>query len=58
MPAPPPPVTGLCETCRHCKDVRSARGSVFRMCLLSERNPRFAKYPRLPVLACAGYDKR
>jgi len=54
IPAPPP---GLCEDCAHCKAIRSARGSVFRLCLLHERDPRFAKYPRMPVLQCPGYDQ-
>jgi hypothetical protein len=49
---------GLCDRCVHCKQVGSARGSVFRLCLLHERDPRFAKYPRLPVLSCPGYVKK
>jgi hypothetical protein len=27
------------------------------MCQLAETDPRFAKYPRLPVIRCAGYEK-
>jgi hypothetical protein len=55
MPDEPPPA-GLCEHCRHCKKIESARGSVFRLCLLHERDPRFAKYPRMPVVHCPGYE--
>jgi hypothetical protein len=33
----------------------SGRGSTFWRCGLHETEPRFAKYPRLPVLACAGH---
>jgi hypothetical protein len=51
------PPAGLCDSCRHCKRTTSARGSVFRLCRLHESDPRFAKYPRLPVLICAGYEK-
>jgi hypothetical protein len=51
------PKAGLCESCRHTKVIRSGRGSEFRLCRLSEQDPRFAKYPRLPVLTCAGYAK-
>jgi hypothetical protein len=51
------PPAGLCEDCVHCKEVRSARGSVFRRCLMHERDSRFAKYPRMPVLQCPGYAK-
>jgi hypothetical protein len=46
---------GLCATCVHLRMVRSDRGSAFYRCLLSARDPRFPKYPRLPVLACPGY---
>ncbi|MDP9036748.1 MAG: hypothetical protein M3O50_18260 [Myxococcota bacterium] len=50
-----PPPAGLCQRCRYGKQVVSARGSAFLLCLLHERDPRFAKYPRLPILRCAGY---
>jgi hypothetical protein len=45
---------GLCERCRHARIVETPR-SVFWMCALSASDPRFAKYPRLPVLACDGF---
>ena len=48
---------GLCETCRHARIVTSARGSRFLLCSLSAVDPRFPKYPRLPVLACDGYER-
>jgi hypothetical protein len=48
---------GLCEHCCHCKVVPSARGSAFRLCLMHERDPRFAKYPRLPVVQCPAFVK-
>jgi len=35
----------------------SSRESVFWRCARSEVDPRFPKYPRLPVLACAGYER-
>jgi hypothetical protein len=28
------------------------------MCELSKTDPRFEKYPRLPVLACVGFEAR
>ncbi len=40
------------------REIRNDRGSVFLMCLLSKTDPRFPKYPRLPVLRCEGYSKR
>jgi hypothetical protein len=47
---------GLCGGCRHARLVTSARGSSFVMCGLSLTDDRFAKYPRLPVLACGGFE--
>ena len=52
------PPAGLCDSCRHQKLIRTGRGSEFSMCLLSREDPRFAKYPRVPVLACSGYSGR
>ena len=49
---------GLCLDCVHARRVESERGSVFVMCELSARDANFAKYPRLPVLSCAGYLRK
>lgn len=49
------PDAGLCGDCLNSRRVGSARGSVFHRCLLHERDARFPKYPRLPVLQCSGY---
>jgi hypothetical protein len=46
---------GLCETCAHVRRVVSDRSSMFYRCGLSDSDPRFPKYPRLPVLECSGY---
>jgi len=46
---------GLCRTCLHAKVITTPRGSTFYLCRLSETDPRFAKYPGLPVIQCAGY---
>jgi hypothetical protein len=35
----------------------SDRASTFLQCQLSFTDPRFEKYPRLPVLKCNGYRK-
>jgi len=37
--------------------ITSDRGSVFFLCKLSATDPRYPKYPRLPVLSCQGYEK-
>jgi hypothetical protein len=46
---------GLCANCAHARRIESERGSLFWLCQLSATDSRFAKYPRLPVLNCAGY---
>ena len=46
---------GLCERCANVKVVETARGSRFYLCRLSATDPRFPKYPRLPVLTCTGF---
>ena len=46
---------GLCLDCLHSQRIRSARGSTFYRCELSDTDSSFPKYPRLPVLRCAGY---
>ena len=48
---------GLCFRCRHSRTVTSRTG-VFWRCELSTTDPRFDKYPRLPVLECSGYEPR
>ncbi len=50
-----PTQPGLCATCAHAQTVVSDRGSTFVRCLLSAGDPRFPKYPRLPVLSCEGW---
>jgi hypothetical protein len=49
---------GLCADCQHMRRIESARGSPFYLCQLSATDPRFHKYPRLPMLACCGYEKK
>jgi len=52
--ASPSPAAGLCDRCRHRRVVRSRRSSFVR-CLLADGDPRFERYPRLPVIACDGF---
>jgi hypothetical protein len=52
------PDPGLCRNCQHARRVESDRGSIFFMCKLSFEDPQFAKYPRLPVLACSGHKPK
>ncbi|HEY7969798.1 MAG TPA: hypothetical protein VID95_07360 [Candidatus Limnocylindrales bacterium] len=50
------PPEGLCATCRHARPVVSARGSQFTLCERSRTDPAYPRYPRLPVLACRGFE--
>ena len=45
---------GLCASCEHLR-VLTSRRSVFVRCGLAEKDPRFPRYPALPVTACVGY---
>lgn len=45
---------GLCASCAH-RELKASATSVFLRCRLSETDPRFLRYPPLPVLACPGY---
>lgn len=47
---------GLCASCRHAAVVKGAR-SRFWMCRRSLTDPAYPRYPRLPVLRCAGYER-
>lgn len=47
---------GLCAGCHHGRTVRSDRGVVFWLCRRSATDPRFPRYPSLPVLACPGFE--
>jgi hypothetical protein len=49
-------LAGLCESCCHAQIIESRRGSRFWLCGLSRADPRFPKYPRLPVVRCGGYE--
>jgi hypothetical protein len=47
---------GLCAACRHARTIRSAKNSEFWLCERSKTDPRFAKYPPLPVRRCIGFE--
>lgn len=48
---------GLCGNCRWMRPVTNRRGSTFYRCALAETDPRFVRYPPLPVVNCPGYEK-
>jgi hypothetical protein len=49
---------GLCARCANARRIFSARGSTFWLCRKAADDPRFPKYPRLPVLRCPGFEDR
>ena len=49
------PHPGLCAACVHSRKVAGGRDSLFWLCELSFVDPRFRKYPPLPVLQCEGF---
>lgn len=49
---------GLCVSCVYRQRVNSRRGSAFVRCRKADEDPRFPKYPMLPVLKCEGYEKQ
>lgn len=46
---------GLCTLCAHLQVLRSRR-STFVRCALHDRDPRFPRYPVLPVARCGGFS--
>lgn len=48
---------GLCERCRHARRILTRKGSVFVLCGRAEHDPNYARYPRLPVLECPGFEE-
>lgn len=52
------PNRGLCDSCVHQQLVPNTRGSVFSLCLRSRADKSYPRYPRLPILDCAGHEPR
>lgn len=47
---------GLCGACRHVSVNATRRGPVYYRCTRASWDERLAKYPRLPVVQCVGYE--
>jgi hypothetical protein len=47
---------GLCGHCKHARVIKSSKGSEFTLCERSKTDPRYRKYPALPVIRCAGHE--
>ena len=46
---------GFCGACTFARRVENRGGSIFYMCGRSAADPRYPKYPLLPVLECPGF---
>jgi len=55
MSDPPRDPVGLCASCRHARVVRTPR-STFWLCERSREETSYDRYPRLPVVRCAGHE--
>ena len=47
---------GLCLGCRHARVVRSRTNQDYYRCGRFDDDERYAKYPRLPMRKCDGYE--
>lgn len=54
MTAPEP---GLCGHCRHVARNTTRRGTTYLRCTRAAWDDRLVRYPRLPVLACVGFER-
>ena len=45
---------GLCATCIH-RELKASARSVFLRCRRADEDPRYLRYPPLPVFACPGW---
>lgn len=53
---PSDPRLGLCAHCAHARRLPHPRGGMdYLRCKLAAHDPRFPRYPALPVRACTGY---
>ena len=47
---------GLCRACRHAKLTETSRGTAYVRCTRAAWDRALARYPRLPVTQCTGFD--
>ena len=48
---------GLCRRCYWARVVTGGKGSRFLRCGRSDDDPRYARYPALPMRTCAGFEE-
>jgi len=49
---------GLCGACRHAKLNETRRGTTYLRCTRAEWDAGLVRYPRLPVVQCAGFEQQ
>jgi len=49
---------GACSACKHAKLNETQRGTAYLRCTRAEWDSALARYPRLPVTECAGFERR
>ncbi len=49
------PDPGLCAQCAFVHRNETRKGTVYWRCTRALTDPRYPKYPRLPVLSCPGF---
>ncbi|MEO7274700.1 MAG: hypothetical protein ABIX28_10480 [Vicinamibacterales bacterium] len=54
----PAATAGLCAACLHARVITSSRGAHFLLCQFSTIDPRYPRYPALPVRRCAALTPR
>jgi hypothetical protein len=47
---------GLCGLCRHAQVKGTNRGTAYLRCTRAAWDDSLAKYPRLPVIGCVGFE--
>jgi hypothetical protein len=54
----PAATAGLCAGCANARVITSSRGAHFLLCQASVTDPRYPRYPTLPVRRCAAFKPR
>lgn len=49
---------GLCATCAQAVVITSDKGSTFVQCARAKDDPRYRRYPVVPVVRCEGHESK
>ena len=53
--SPDSDAAGWCARCQYCQRIRTARGATFYLCKRAQFDSAYPRYPRVPVVQCAGF---